>query len=114
MESMNKISNYLNYLRKKRRPLSEINPGSDEIALTIDEALEAIELLQRTQSAILGGDILSDESGKLVYTYENWYSEKEDSVSQADYANKSYDVAKKYIHEVASRAGKNLYVVIVI
>jgi Immunity protein 40 len=111
---MNKISNYLNYLREKGRPLSEINPGSDEIALAINDALEAIELLEGTQSAILGGDILSDESGKLTYIYDNWYSEKMDSESQEDYANKSYEIAKNYINEVIKRAGKNIYVVIVI
>jgi hypothetical protein len=111
---MNPISEYLNFIREKGRPLSEINPGSSEIALTVDHAIRAIELLRGTQSAILGGDVLSDESGTLAYTYENWYSEKLEGESQADYSNKSYDIARNYINEVVKRHGKNRYIVLVI
>lgn len=111
---MNTISNYFNFIRERGKPLSEINPGSDELALKIDDALQAIELLQDTQSAILGGDILSDESGKLTYTYENWYIEKMDNESQIDYVERSYEIARNYINEVVKRSGKNRYVVIVI
>ena len=73
---MNTITDYLNFIKEKGRPLSEVNPGSDELALIVDDALKAIELLKGTHSAILGGDILMDKLGKLAYTYENWYSEK--------------------------------------
>ncbi len=111
---MNKISKYLNFISEKGRPILEINPGSEERALKVDDALQAIELLHNTQSAILGGDILSDDSGKLAYTYENWYCEKLDNESQTDYVNRSYNIARNYINEVIQRAGGNRYVVIVL
>ena len=103
----------MNFIREKGRPLSEINPGSDELALKIDDALEAIESLQNTQSAILGGDILLDDLGKLTYTYENWYSEKIPNESHIDYCNRSYDIASNYLHALLKRDGDNRYVVIV-
>ncbi|MCS6974164.1 MAG: hypothetical protein N2044_02445 [Cyclobacteriaceae bacterium] len=39
---MGNTLSYLNFIKEKGRPLSEINPGSDEIALAIDDALQAI------------------------------------------------------------------------
>jgi len=59
---MKSISTYLDFLKEKGRPLSEINPGSDEVALTVIDALQALELLRDNQTAILGGDILSEEN----------------------------------------------------
>src|SRR6478609_6483987 len=93
----NKLSNYMNFLQERGRSLEEINPGSDEIALKLDDALQAIDLLQDAQSPILGGDILSDESGKLVYTYENWYCEKQEKENHAEYCLRSNNIAKSYL-----------------
>jgi hypothetical protein len=111
---MNTMSHYLSFIRDKGRPLSEINPGSDEYGLRIDEALKALEILQETQSAILGGDILTGESGVLAYTYDNWYCEQYESESHMDFVKRSLDTAKAYIQEIAKRSGNDRYVVIVI
>ena len=43
---MNKLSDYTHLLEKRGRPLSEINPGSDETALKLEDALQAIEFLR--------------------------------------------------------------------
>ena len=72
---MTTISEYLDFAKSKGRPLAEINPGSDELALNANEALEAIELLKANETPILGGDILSTDSGKLIYAYQLWGSE---------------------------------------
>jgi hypothetical protein len=124
---MEKASIYLNLLREKGRPLSEINSGSDEIALTVNDALQALDLLDDNQVAILGGDILSEkENEKLVYAYQlwgseyhylNWYCDKMDSENQEDYTKRSYIIAKKSIktaNDIARRLGKKCYIVIVI
>jgi len=104
----------MTFVRKNGRPLSEINPGSSEFALGVDDSLHALSLIEVAKSAVLGGDILSDESGKLSYTYENWYCQRMVSESEIDYRLRSYQVAREYISKVASRSGKNRYVVLVI
>ena len=103
---MNRLSNYMNFLIKHGRPLSEINPGSDEIALNLDNTLQAIELLQEAQLPILGGDILSDDSGKLIYTYENWYCEKLEHENHNEYCLRSYNTTKIYLNNIIKKTTK--------
>ena len=124
---MKQISDYLNFIREKGCPLSEINPGSDEIALTVNDALYALDLLSGSHVAVLGGDILSEkEDGKLTYAYQfwgseyhclNWYCNKMNNESQEDYVKRSYVIAKESIktaNDTAKRLDKKCYIVIVI
>ena len=123
---MNKISTYLNFIKARGRILSEINPESNEIALIANDALSAITLLNELQVVILGGDILCDDSGKLIYAYQywgskyislNWYCDRSLNESDLDYQNRSYNIAKEAINtaiSVAMQLSKNCYVVIVI
>ncbi|MEM0941782.1 MAG: Imm40 family immunity protein [Bacteroidota bacterium] len=123
---MTAISEYLDLVKSKGRPLREINPGSDEIALDIDEALAAIEILKGNELPILGGDILSTDSGKLIYAYQfwgseyhylNWYCNELDNESRVEYSKRSYEVAKKAINEavkVSQELGKDCLVVLVV
>lgn len=123
---MHPISNYLNFIREKGRPLSEINPGSHEIALTVSDALHALELLKDSQTVISGGDILSEENGKLIYAYQlwgdeyaclNWYCDKANNESRAEYLQRSYEVAKAGIvnaNEAAERLKKKCLIVFVV
>ncbi|MGC4059178.1 MAG: Imm40 family immunity protein [Chitinophagaceae bacterium] len=68
-------NSYLSFVKLNGRQLSEINPGSDEIALGVDNALKALELLKENQIAVLGGDILTEENGELIYAYQLWGEE---------------------------------------
>lgn len=123
---MKSISTYIDFLRKKGNPLSEINPGSDEIALTVSDALQALELLRESQTVILGGDILSDENSKFIYAYQlwgeeyqclNWYCDKNNNESQADYLHRSYEEAKESIanaNRIAEKLKRKCYIVFVI
>jgi hypothetical protein len=126
---MKSIFVYLNFIKEKGWPLSEINPGSDEIALTVSDALYSLDLLDGSQIAVLGGDILSQkENGELVYAYQlwgdgqeyhclNWYCDKIDNESQEDYIKRSYIVAKESIktaNDTAKRLDKKCYIVIII
>lgn len=120
-------SEYLDFIKSKGRPLVEINPGSDEVALSVDIVLQAIELLKNNQVPVLGGDILSvDDLGKLIYAYQlwgseyhclNWYCDKTDNESPSEYCDRSYKIAQKSIQEaakVSKRLGKECYIVLVI
>lgn len=122
---MKSISTYIDFLKEKGKPLSEINPGSDEIALTVSDALQALELLRDSQAVILGGDILSEENNELTYAYQlwgdeyqylNWYCDKKDNESREDYLQRSYVLAREGIanaHKTAEKLKKKCYIVLV-
>lgn len=95
------------------RNLSEINPGSDEVALETSDAIKALDLLAGSQVAILGGDVLSDSSGKLSYVYENWYCERLLGESPLDFVQRSQAVAREFIENLARRGNSNLFIVLV-
>jgi hypothetical protein len=122
---MESTTNYFDFIKEKGRPLSEINPGSDEIALTIDNALNGLELLKTSHVEILGGDIFSEDNGELIYAYQlwgeeyhylNWSCDRLNSESKDDYLKRSYDIAKQAIikaSKVAEKLNKKCYIVFV-
>ena len=125
LDSMKSIFNYLNFLKQKGKPLSEINPGSDEIALTVEDALQALELIKDSGEIILGGDILSEDNSELIYAYQlwgeeyhflNWYCDRTSNEGKEAYLRRSYDMAKESINkanETAEKLKKKCYIVFV-
>ncbi len=109
---MDCLVNFQKFLKECGRSLSEINPGSEEYALKMVDTVYAIELLKEAQLPIVGGDILSNESGKLSYAYLNWYCQKNENESMNVYANRSYEVAINYIR--SSFIKNDFYVVLVV
>jgi len=115
---------YLGFLNQKGRALS-VDYQSEEKALSVEDALQAIELLKEEKIAIYGGDILTEADGELVYAHDiwgkeyyylNWYCDKLDDEERTDYLQKSYDKAKEGIVEAkkaADRLGKKCYIVLV-
>ena len=115
---------YLVFLNEKGRVLSA-DYESEEKALSVEDALQAIELLKEEKTAIYGGDILTEADGELVYAHDiwgkeyyylNWYCDKLDDEESADYLQRSYDKAKEGIMEarkVADRLGEKCYIVLV-
>ncbi len=111
---VNNLSNYMLFLQKYGCSLAEINPGSDEIALQTRDALQAIELLQESNTPILDSDVLKDEAGKLAYTYENWYCDKLGSDTQKEFVSRSCSAAKDYISSLAGNGHSDRYIVFVL
>jgi len=118
---------YLEFLKSRGRPLKEINPGSDEAALSHEDALRAIELLKTVEAPILGGDVLSvDDSGELMYAYQtwgfeyhalSWYCTQHDGESHTEYCNRSYHLAEESIllaAEISKQLRRVCYIVLVI
>jgi len=110
---------YLGFLNQKSRALSA-DYQSEEKALSVEDALQAIELLKEEKTAIYGGDILTEADGHDIwgkeYYYLNWYCDKLDDEERADYLQRSYDKAKEGIMEAkkaADRLGKKCYIVLV-
>lgn len=120
---MKNVSAYIDFLKEKGKKLSEINPGSDEVALTVNDALQALELIRESKLIILGGDILSEEKGELIYAYQlwgeeyhvlNWYLTSKD-YEEKNYS-KSYDLARESItnaRATAEKLKKKCYIVFV-
>ena len=115
---------FLGFLNEKGRALSA-DYQSEEKALSVEDALQAIELLKEEKIAIYGGDIFTEADGELVYAHDiwgkeyhylNWYCDKLDDEESADYLQRSYDKAKEGIMEAkkaADRLGKKCYIVLV-
>lgn len=117
---------YWAFRRKNGRSLAEINPNSDEIALTITDTLVAINLLLKEQIPILGADVLLECEGSLEYLYQilgdeyiylNWYCDELDYENREEYIQKSHNIAKEYINNIANIEKKyniQCYIVLVV
>lgn len=113
---MDPIQEYHTLLKSKGRRVSEINPGSDECALKVHDAILAIKLLKDGQKPILGGDIFSIHKNQIRYAYQlwgskyqylNWYCDRENNESEADYCFRSNEVALNAI-KMADKTAKKL------
>ena len=114
-----------NFIRENGRPVSEVNPGSKEMALAVEDAEIALKSLHSSKKAILGGDIMSENEGRLMYAYQlwghgyhylNWSCDKEDIESEDAFISRSYDVAMKAIADAARIADvlhRKCYIVLV-
>ncbi|MEO5995604.1 MAG: Imm40 family immunity protein [Chitinophagaceae bacterium] len=110
---MESISNYLDFIKLKGRPVLEVNPGSDEIALTVEDALHGLELLKISHTEIFGGDVYSEDNGLLIYAYQlwgakyhylNWYCDRMDNEREDDYLKRSYEIASEGISNASKTA----------
>jgi Immunity protein 40 len=101
------------FLHSEGKPLAEINPGSEEQALKPVAALQALELLAGSDVAILGGDVLSESSGKLAYTYKNCYCERLPGENASVFADRSRSVARQFVGRLIRGDVKNLRIVLV-
>jgi hypothetical protein len=118
---------YINY-RKFAKSHGEIMPDGQYIALSIDDAIQAIDLLNGSGVILSGGDIVvKDDNGSWSYVMHVWGSEyyalnwyydepKFSLPSEQDIAD-SYKLAKQKIEEarkVAKQLGKQCWVVLVV
>nr|WP_310590546.1 hypothetical protein [Dyadobacter sp. CY323] len=96
------------------------------MALTVDDALDAVTLLQGTSTAIFGGDILTENNGNLIYAYQlwgeeyiylNWYCDPLSGESKSAYSQRSHKMAIESIklaNDIAEHLKNKCLVVLVI
>lgn len=71
--------------------------GVDEFALLKSDALKALQMLQEHRIPVLGGDVYCNDNGKIKYTYDNWYCDRENNENNDEYALRSIINAKYFI-----------------
>lgn len=86
---------YSEILSNSGHSLQEI--GVAGVALTRQNALDAVASLKGTQVAISGGDVLRVVEGKLRYTKDNWYIQRLSNEDIGAYISRSHEKAKRYI-----------------
>ncbi len=58
---------------------------------------DILKYLKENNIAVLGGDVLDNNTGEYNYNYDNWYLDKTDLESWEDYVSNNIEKAKKYI-----------------
>ena len=66
--------------------------GVSEVAWEFNDALTLLEHLENNKKFILGGDVLTKDSGKYQHNYDNWHFDTE----QGNYKD-SIQKTKEYI-----------------
>ena len=88
--------------------------GTEECALSRSNALEALDLAQEAEFAVLGGDVYLRQSGKISPAYANWSVDKQDHEKQVDYIARSCKETREYILEYPNPPeGEFLFVLVV-
>ena len=80
---------------KMGKPLFE--SGTNNWALTKEQALSAIDQFYCLGIAILGGDVYAFGNQIFVPTYDNWYCDRLPSEEQSSFINRSIHKARQFI-----------------
>jgi hypothetical protein len=75
--------------------LSDI--GLKDLALSRSDALNAIDLLPKMLTPILGGDVLFMNGASIELAYADWHCDPRDGESRDVFVNRGCDAAKDYI-----------------
>lgn len=81
-------------------------------ALQKDTALEALDRLLNIGVPILGGDVYVVKNDSLEQNYDNWYCERNEDETNADFIERSVSFAKRYISSYKIN-GRDVYFSIV-
>lgn len=88
--------------------------GINEVCWKYEDVKYIVDYLYKNNCVILGGDILIKKNDEYLYTYDNWFVEKNsEDMSYIEYVEKSRNETIKYINEYVNDNGKNFYFVIV-
>lgn len=101
---------YQHLLDSKGIPLREL--GVREVALERSECLNAVDMLQRAGTPILGGDVYFRSEGGIEPAYANWYSEPMPGEDRASFGTRSYLEAKSYIEKFPSSSRQPVFVLV--
>jgi hypothetical protein len=84
-------------IKKRGVPLSQWNPGSEEVAFDKEASLKVLEMLESSSIAVLGGDVVCIMQNQLKYVYAPWECKRNIGELPLEYAKRSRDMAFKYV-----------------
>ena len=89
------------------KPLEHL--GISELAWNWEIAIKVIEFLNKSNYAILGGDVYKMVDGKLDSTYDSWYFNKNETKSNQELLQQSSNRAIIYINQYHYRNSAEYY-----
>ena len=84
-------------IKERGIPLGQWNPGSEEFALDKESAIRALETLEGSNIAVLGGDVVRILQGRLKYVYAQWSSERRNGEDSKNFAMRSRREALDFV-----------------
>ena len=73
--------------------------GVDEVALSRQDALRAVEILRRASLPILGGDVYFERRGDIESAIANWHADPRPGESRGEYLARSWATTETYIQK---------------
>lgn len=83
--------------------------GIAELAWDWENAMRVIDILCKSNYAILGGDVYKLNKGELESVYDNWYTNKDKAKSNEEFIEFSRSRAVSYINQYQLRNGNSYY-----
>jgi hypothetical protein len=105
---MKSNAEYLKLLQARGISLQRF--GLSDFALRRADAIVAIDLLQATSIAILGGDVFFNKATGIELAYANWHSDQADDESDDRFVIRSCFEAKRYIESFPSTDAEPIFV----
>ena len=99
-------------LSTKGRDLTEI--GLHDVALSKQDAIEAIRSLLGHEIAVLGGDVYYEKEGRIRPRLHNWFCEKQPNEHPFEFTKRSQIVALNFVQDYDASAESNAFFVLVI
>lgn len=84
-------------IRERGIPLDQWNPGSHEVAFNKENALKVLDALEGSNIAVLGGDVVRIDHGRLKYVYAQWNTEMTGEETAVEFAKRSRLAAGDYV-----------------
>ncbi len=98
-------------VRSRAKSLREL--GLSEIAWARDDALRILDMLQKRESPVYGGDVYAERKGQLEHTFDSWHSEPIVGESQRAFARRSCNESRAYIEKYPHEKNATSYFVLV-
>lgn len=77
-------------------------------------AIEAIEILQGSSVAVVGGDVYALDGGSPVRSYDSWHAPDRQLVDVDRFEEVSHEAAKDYMRNYRERNGDNFLYTLVL
>lgn len=87
--------------------------GINNFALTKIDALHLLELLEKYNKPVYGGDVFVRNQNRIELTHDNWFCEREKNENDDSFIKRNISFAKNYIENYrTTENGEKLFAII--